>query len=47
MFFYNRIREKQFFTLPVVDDNEIVRGTSDGIEGKSSKTGLICLVRYI
>ena len=34
MFFYNRIRENNFFTLPVVDDNEIVRGTSDGIEGK-------------
>ena len=43
-FFYNRIREQQFFTLPVVNDNEIVRSTSDGVEGK---TGLICLVRYI
>ena len=29
-FFYNRIREKQFFTLPIVNDNEIVRSTSDG-----------------
>ena len=39
MFFYNRIREKQyFFTLPVVDDNEIVRGTSDWIEGKTAGT---------
>ena len=44
MFFYNEIREKQFFTLPVVNDNEIVRSTSDGVEGK---TGLICLVHYI
>ena len=35
MFFYNRIREKQFFTLPVVNDNEIVRSTSNGVEGKS------------
>ena len=43
-FFYNRIREKQFFTLPVVEENEIVRSTSDGVEEKS---GLICLVRYI
>ena len=43
MFFYNRIREKQFFTLPVVNDNEIVRRTSDGVEGK---TGIIRLVRY-
>ena len=43
-FFYNRIREKHFFTLPVVNDNEIVRSTSDWVEGK---TGLICLVRYI
>ena len=43
-FFYQRIREKQFFTLPVVNDNEMVRSTSDGVEGKS---GLICLVRYI
>ena len=39
-FFYVRIREKQFFTLPVVNDNEFVRSTSDGVEGKS---GLICL----
>ena len=30
--------------LPVVNDNEIVRCTSDGVEGK---TGLIFLVRYI
>ena len=44
MFFYNGIREKQFFTLPVVNDNEIVRSTSNGEEGK---TDLICLVRYI
>ena len=44
MFFYNRIREKQCFTLPVVNDNEIVRSSSDGEEGK---IGLICLVRYI
>ena len=44
MFFYNRIHEKQFFTLPVVNDNEIVRNTSDVVEGKS---GLICLVCYI
>ena len=43
-FFYHRIREKQLFTLPVVNDNEIVRSTSDGVVGKS---GLICLVRYI
>ena len=43
-FFYNRIREEQLFTLPVVDDNEIVRSTSYGEEGKP---GLICLVRYI
>ena len=42
--FYNRIHEKQFFTLPVVNDNEIVRSTSEGVEGK---TGLICLVRCI
>ena len=42
--FYNRIREKQFFTLPVVNDNEIVQRTSDGVEGK---TGIIRLVRYI
>ena len=41
--FYNKFREKQFFTLPVVNDNEIVRSTSDGVE---SKPGLICLVRY-
>ena len=34
-FFYNRIRKKQFFTLPVVDDNEIMRSTSDG-EDRSS-----------
>ena len=34
MFICNRIREKQFFfTLPVVNDNEIVRTTSDGVEG--------------
>ena len=44
MFFYNRIREKHFFILPVVNDNEIVRSTSDGAERKS---GFICLVRYI
>ena len=43
-FFYNRFREKQCFTLPVVKDNEIVRSTSNGVEGKS---GLICLVSYI
>ena len=43
-FFCNRIREKQFFTLPVVNDNEIVQSTSSGVEGKS---GLIFLVRYI
>ena len=42
-FFYNRIHEKQFFTLPVVHDHKIVQSTSDGVEGKS---GLICLVRY-
>ena len=45
MFFFAtefaKIREKQFFTLPVVNDNEIVRSTSDEVEGKS---GLICLV---
>ena len=35
MFFYFRIREKQFFILPVVNDNGIVRSTSDGVEGKS------------
>ena len=34
MFFYNGIREKQFFTLPVVNDNEIVRSTSDGVGEK-------------
>ena len=39
VFFYNRIREKQFFTLPVVNDNEIVRNTSGVEEGKP---GLIC-----
>ena len=39
-FFYNRIREKQFFTLPVVNDNEIVRNTSGVVEGKA---GLINL----
>ena len=44
MFFHNGIRQKQFFTLPVVNDNEIVRSTSDGAEGK---TDLICLVSYI
>ena len=44
MFFYNRVCEKHFFTLPVINENEIVRSTSDGVEGKS---GLICLVRYI
>ena len=32
-FFYNRIRKKQFFTLWVVNDNEIVRSTSDEVEG--------------
>ena len=35
MFFYNRIRERQFFTLPVVNNNKIVRNMSDGEEGKS------------
>ena len=44
MFFYNRIREKQFFTLLVVNDNKIVRSMPDWVLGK---TGLICLVRYI
>ena len=44
MFFYNRIHEKQIFTLSVVHDNEIVRSTCNGVEGKS---GLICVVRYI
>ena len=35
-FFWNRIREKHFFTLPVVNDNEIVRSRSDSdAEGKS------------
>ena len=43
-FFYNRIRKKKSFTLPFVNDNEIVGSTSDEVEGKSS---LICLVRYI
>ena len=43
-FFYKRIREKQFFTLPVVNNNEMVRCTSEGVEGKS---GLIRFVRYI
>ena len=33
-FFCNRINEKHFFTLPVVNDNQIVRSTSDGVEGK-------------
>ena len=42
--FYNRIRVKQFFALPIINDNEIVRTKSDRVEGKS---GLICLVRYI
>ena len=32
-FFYNRIREKKF-SLQVVNDNEIVRNTSDRVEGK-------------
>ena len=32
------------FFLQVVNDNEIVRNTSDGLEGKS---GLICMVSYI
>ena len=34
MFFCNRIREKQFFTLPVVNDIETVRNTSGVVEGK-------------
>ena len=44
-FFLNRlIREKLddwSFSLPVINDNQIVRNTSDGVEGNS---GLICLV---
>ena len=44
MFFYNRIRKKQFFTMLVGNEKEIVRNTPDGVEGKS---GLICLERYI
>ena len=34
---YNTIRAKQFFTLPVVNDKEIVRtrSASDGVEVKS------------
>ena len=43
-FFYKRIRKKQFFTQPVVNNNKIVRSMSDGVERKS---GLICLVRCI
>ena len=32
-FFYNRFREKEFFTLAVVvNDNEIVRSVSDEVE---------------
>ena len=43
-FFLQQNSRKQFCTLPVVNDNEIVRSTSDGVEGKS---GLIYLVRFI
>ena len=39
-----KLYEKQFFILHFVKDNEIVRSTSGGVEGKS---GLICLVRNI
>ena len=42
-FFWNIIGKKQCFTLPVVNNNEIVWSTSDGVKGKS---GLTCLVRY-
>ena len=43
-FFLSRIREEPFFSLQVVNDNETVRNTFDGVERKS---GSICLVRYI
>ena len=39
-FFFTTEFAKKLFTLPVVNDNEIVPSTSGGIEG-------ICLVRYI
>ena len=45
MFFYNRIREKQFFTLPVVNDNEIVRNTTDGAEKKSGSISSMRCIR--
>ena len=41
MLFLQQNSQKAIFTLPVVNDNEIVRRTSTGVEGKS---GLICLV---
>ena len=41
--FYNRIHESHF-SMPVVNDNEIARNTSEGLEGKS---GFICLERHI
>ena len=34
-FFTTEFVEKQFFTLPVVNNNEIERSTSNGVEGKS------------
>ena len=43
-FFCNRIREKQFFTLPVVNDNKIVRITSDGVEMLEGKSGSVCYI---
>ena len=44
MFFFQQNSRKAFFLLRVVNDNEIVRNTSDGLGGKS---GLICMVHYI
>ena len=43
-YFTTEFAKSIFFTLPVVNDNEIVRNTSDGVKKKS---GLICSVRYI
>ena len=34
-FFTTEFAKSNFFTLSVVNDNEIVRSTSDGVEGKS------------
>ena len=43
VFFATEFTKSICFTLPVVNDNEIVRNTSGVVEGKS---GLICLVCY-